>query len=239
MVLIIGLRGIKKQRDGRSVGKRILYSGTKENANDIPFLKGRDVFKYKINIPSNYLRNNYKEYLTPLDPFRYSPEFLKISPKIIYRQTANQIIAALDYDSNYLDKTVHLIVPKENINIDLKYILGIINSSLYNFLYLHISQETSGKAFSQVKTLFIKKLPIKLNANKNFIEKIAKNVENIITLKNSLDFEHSLEKQQSVREYEDQIDIMVYKLYDLTYQEVLTIDKDFSMPEEEYSNFKI
>ncbi len=37
---------------------------------------------------------------------------------------------------------------------------------------------------------------------------------------------------------ENQIDIMVYKLYDLTYQEVLTIDKDFSMSEEEYREYK-
>ena len=32
---------------------------------------------------------------------------------------------------------------------------------------------------------------------------------------------------------------MVYKLYNLTYQEVLTIDKDFSMSEEEYIGYKI
>ena len=31
---------------------------------------------------------------------------------------------------------------------------------------------------------------------------------------------------------------MVYKLYDLTYQEVLIIDKDFSISEEEYNIYK-
>lgn len=230
--------GNKKQRDGKSVGKRILYCGNKENERDIPFLKGRDIFKYKINIPNNFLRNNYQEYLTPHDTFRYSPEFLEISPKIIYRQTANQIIAALDYNSNYLDKTVHLIVPRENVNIDLKYILGLINSSLYNYLYSYISQETPGKAFSQVKTVFIKKLPIKRNINNDIVESIVKIVDAIINLTNSNDYEQNADKKHTVKEYENQIDIIVYKLYYLTYSEVKTIAPEFSLSEEEYNNFR-
>lgn len=232
-------KGNKKQRDGKSVGKRILYTGNKENVEDIPFLKGRDVFKYKINTPKNYLRCNYKDLLTPSDTFRYSVEFLRISPKIVYRQTANQIIAALDCNSNYLDKTVHLVVPKENVNIDLNYVLGLMNSSLYNFLYTHISQEAEGKAFSQVKTVFIKKLPIKLNADQNYINLIVQFVRRIIEIVNSSDFEISIKKQQAVKEYENQIDILVYKLYNLTYDEILVIDQNFSMSEEEYSNYVI
>ena len=49
----------------------------------------------------------------------------------------------------------------------------------------------------------------------------------------------NLEKQDAVKEYENQIDIMVYKLYDLTYSEVKTIDPNFSMPELEYNNYTI
>lgn len=32
---------------------------------------------------------------------------------------------------------------------------------------------------------------------------------------------------------------MVYKLYDLTYEEVLTIDKDVALSKEEYNNYKL
>jgi hypothetical protein len=38
---------------------------------------------------------------------------------------------------------------------------------------------------------------------------------------------------------EQEIDIMVYKLYALTYDEVLVIDKDFGMRREEYDNFTL
>jgi len=37
----------------------------------------------------------------------------------------------------------------------------------------------------------------------------------------------------------DQIDIMVYKLYDLTYEEVKVIDPGFALSKEEYENYKI
>ena len=40
-------------------------------------------------------------------------------------------------------------------------------------------------------------------------------------------------------ELEDKIDLMVYKLYELTYEEVLVVDKDFGLSEQEYDNFSI
>jgi adenine-specific DNA-methyltransferase len=35
------------------------------------------------------------------------------------------------------------------------------------------------------------------------------------------------------------IDLLVYKMYDLTYDEVKLVDKDFWLSEEEYNNYKI
>ena len=50
-----------------------------------------------------------------------------------------------------------------------------------------------------------------------------------------------LDKQQGKNTIvlEQQIDNMVYKLYELTYEEVKVIDPDFSLTKEEYENFKI
>ena len=38
---------------------------------------------------------------------------------------------------------------------------------------------------------------------------------------------------------EKEIDILVYKLYELTYDEVKVVEPDFSLSEEEYNNFKM
>lgn len=157
-------KGRGKTRGGNSIGKRVFYEGEKKDDNDIPFLKGRDVYRYFFTSPQNYLRYDYKKHLDPaVDTFRCSKDFLKITPKIIYRQTANKIIATIDTNSNYLDKTVHMVVPRNNVNLDLKFILALLNSSLFNFFYNYISQEVSGRVFAQVKTTYIKQLPAKKN----------------------------------------------------------------------------
>jgi len=45
------------------------------------------------------------------------------------------------------------------------------------------------------------------------------------------------EKQgRDIKEYEFQINQMVYKLYELTYEEVKIVDPDFLMSEEKYEN---
>jgi hypothetical protein len=38
---------------------------------------------------------------------------------------------------------------------------------------------------------------------------------------------------------EKEIDVLVYKFYELTYDEVIIIDKDFWLSEEEYKKIKI
>jgi len=127
----------------------------------IPLAKIGD--KWKLEESDYYLKHNYKDYLDDeKDVFRFNEEFMLISPKILYRQTASNIIAAIDTEKHCIDKTAHLIVPRENYShIDLRYVLALLNSKLYQYLYTYISQEEAGRAFAQVKTTYIKKLPFK------------------------------------------------------------------------------
>lgn len=75
--------------------------------------------------------------------------------------------------------------------------------------------------------------------NKDEEDKIVAIVDKIYEITNSEDYLGNKEKQDAVKEYEKQIDIMVYKLYDLTYHEVLIIDKDFELSEQDYNSFQI
>lgn len=58
-----------------------------------------------------------------------------------------------------------------------------------------------------------------------FIER----VEKILSLK---------KKNQDTTSLEKEIDVLVYKLYELTYDEVKIIDKDFWLSKAEYENYK-
>ena len=75
--------------------------------------------------------------------------------------------------------------------------------------------------------------------NKDEEDKIVAIVDKIYEITNSEDYLGNKEKQDAVKEYEKQIDIMVYKLYDLIYHEVLIIDKDFELSEQDYNSFQI
>jgi len=216
--------GKGKKRDGNSIGNRIFYRGIQLNQNDIPFLKGRDIERYRYTKPNNFLKYDYKKYLNNNDIFRYSQNFFEFTPKIIYRQTSSNIIATIDYDSLFLDKTVHLIIPKNNnIEVDLLFLLALLNSKFINYIYFYISQETKGRVFSQVKTTYIKQIPIRIchkDNQKIFIEIVNK----ILKIKKDEDYLMSLSKQKTVKQYENQIDLMVYKLYDLSVDEIEIVE---------------
>lgn len=47
------------------------------------------------------------------------------------------------------------------------------------------------------------------------------------------------EQTTTINETNKKIDLMVYKIYDLTYDEVKIVDPELGMEEEEYQNFKL
>jgi len=209
-------KGRGKKRGGNSIGDRVFYAGKQRYVADIPFLKGRDIQKWHVLPPSNFLRYDYDKLLDKgIDTLRFSHEFLEKKPKIVYRQTANNIIAAIDTSGCYLDKTVHLIVPRRSWeNCPASLLLGLLNSKLFAYLYSYLSQETEGRAFAQVKTTYIKKLPIPAVMPDHHIIEL---VDEILTAK-----ERNLDSDTSAWEWE--IDRLVYELYGLTEEEIAIVE---------------
>ncbi len=209
--------GRGKKRGGNSIGDRVFYATARRDRKDIPFLKGRDILKWTIQAPSNFLRHDYATCLDPkIDTFRFSEEFLKMKPKVVYRQTSGSIIAAIDAEGRYLDKTVHMIVPKNgwtNNELSERALLGLLNSRLFDYLYRHISQESEGRAFAQVKTTYIKKLPLPCRESKNVkaIERLVDCILQAPTDKKKESLEHSLNRE-------------VYELYELSPDEILLVE---------------
>ena len=206
--------GKGKTRDGDSIGDRVLYSGAKRNPDDMGYIKGRDFYKYSCPSISNYLRADYKGLLKNNDTFRFSPEILAITPKIIYRQTANSIIATMDKQSLLVDKTVHVIVPK-GYDYNIYLLLGLLNSKLFQYLYLNISQETKGRAFSQVKTVYIKQLPL-ITIDQESKEMIVQLVDQALVFGST---------GQPTKDIELKIDRLVYRLYNLASEEITLIEE--------------
>lgn len=199
---------------GDSVGSRILYSGKQLDDTDKSYLKGGDIFRYSQKVPSNYLRHNFEELLNENDVFRFSKDFFELNPKIIYRQTSKDIIATIDTNCNYNDKTVHIVVNNEESNFDLHFVLGLLNSSLLNF-YLHFYKQESGKAFAQIKTVDIKAMPFIFEEISSV--SIKQKVTQILSLKKE-------NPEADITLLEQEIDQMVYALYGLTEDEISIVE---------------
>lgn len=131
-----------------------------------------------------------------------------------------RLIATIIPAGYYLANSCNYIIRTNDY--DLKYILSIFNSCLMNWVFKRTSTN------SNVNCYEVELMPFKFNKNYNLI--LSKMVKKILFITNSDDYQQNKEKQ---------IDIMVYKLYDLTYDEVLTIDKEFTLSEQEYNTFKI
>ena len=79
--------------------------------------------------------------------------------KIILRQTADSLIANIDSLKRVNLNNVYNVGVKDK-DIDLLYILSLLNSKLLNFIYQTVSQE-KGRLFAEVKKINLAKLPIK------------------------------------------------------------------------------
>lgn len=151
---------------------------------------------------------------------------------ISLRKCQKPTFSFVDFDS-YVMQTFYSIKPND---INLKYLTALLNSKLIEY-WLKMQGKMQGDNY-QIDKEPLLNIPI-CKPNTDIQNKISNIVDLIYQATNSVDYMDSLYKQQEVMKHENQIDIMVYKLYGLTHQEVLTIDKDFTITEEEYNNYKI
>jgi len=221
---------------------KILLSLQKNDSNYRPILEGKDVNKYEINwggLWINYDHSLKKRIdINDLDTrqkkidFSLRDEKIFNDEKLIIRQTADHLITAYD-DAKFTSRhSTHLILKKPYSNVSLKYILALLNSKLINYYYSFLVPE-KGKVFAEVKIVNLEKLPI-IIANTNSESLIIEIVDQIIASKKQ-------NPQANTKQLEDQIDIMVYKLYNLTYEEVKIIDPEIEkiISKEEYEKFEV
>ena len=142
--------------------------------------------------------------------------------KIIIRQTADKITAAFDDKGFFVLNSIHVLKLKDDSPEEYKYVLGIINSKLCNFVYQQLTQE-EGRVFAEVKPKNIRKLYILKIAEKQKHQIIGV-VSKIISTTRSEDYLENRTRQVQGRALEKQIDQMVYQLYGLTEEEIRIVE---------------
>ena len=134
--------------------------------------------------------------------------------KIFYRKVGKELIATIAPKGVFYEQTIHSCHITDK-RVQIKFILGLFNSNLFKFYYRKTNSQ-GGDIFPQVRISSVENLPIKL-ADTKTQEKIEIIVDQILNKKsqgNSID----------TIDLENQIDQLVYKLYNLTEEEIKIIE---------------
>jgi type I restriction-modification system DNA methylase subunit len=132
------------------------------NATYKPILRGADIQRYSYTFNENYVLFD-KNLLWS----NTNETVFETSPKLINRQTSSNLIVAYDESKMYSLDSTHC-QTLINSSFSLKYLLCLENSKLLNHIYNFLVYE-GGRAFAQVKTVNLKKLPIQKCSEKDLI----------------------------------------------------------------------
>lgn len=231
------------------VRKRLLLSNASNEIIIKNMLQGRNVRKWYYNQSDEYLlqtgfdlniKDDYPDIFNHLNQFfedmvnrsdqgkkwwnlracQYYGEFEK-DEKIIWGLTAAKWAFSLDTRKHYLPSNGYIMTSSE---IPCKYLLGVLNSSLLHHYFKYIGVMTAGGAYT-LKAATIEALPFKTVGPQDEIIQL---VDTILAVK-------ATNHDADVSDEEAKIDLLVYKMYGLTYSEVLLVDPAFDLPENEYN----
>ncbi|MHB1146479.1 MAG: TaqI-like C-terminal specificity domain-containing protein, partial [Lutibacter sp.] len=134
--------------------------------------------------------------------------------KLMFRRVSSSLIFTYDNEQFYALNTL-VIVNKidSKVGPDLKFILGLMNSKLMNYIYSNKFKSTK-TVFSEIQARSIKELPI---------PKIRSEIEKqmIVLADKVISFK---KLNDDTTDLEAQIDQLVYELYELTEDEIKIVE---------------
>ncbi len=144
------------------------------------------------------------------------------SEKIIVAGMTKKLECVLDKGECYAAKSTTIILPGEK---DLRFLLAILNSKLISFWYqLFFKSLSLAGGFIRIGGHELAKVPL-VDATPGAEKKLVKLVDQILAITKSPDYFDNCAKQAKVKKLEAEIDKLVYKLYDLTPEEIKIVEE--------------
>ena len=173
-----------------------------------PILRGKDVRRYQILDPHLFV--NYGKHLA-------CPRTCSIfeQPKILIREAGAKITATYDDQKFYIMSSLYNAILKDE-SYSLKYILALINSSLFQYLMNKLTFEKTKGAFTKAKIFHYYDLPVKA-ISLDQQKRIVTIVDEILHMK-------AVNPDCNTNLYEQSIDNLVYELYGLSEAEIKMVE---------------
>lgn len=179
--------------------------------NTYKYLEGKDVLRYGLNWSKGYLQ---------FGPHLAEPRIFH-GPKLIIREITGTFPRCLNVtytDQTYLFNISNIaIVPRSGSSVHLKYVLALLNSKLLSYYFIKNTAKSVRQMFPKLILKDLRVFPIKVVSEQQQISLIEIADEILAAKENSLQTDTSL--------LESEIDQLVYKLYDLTEDEIKIIEQ--------------
>jgi hypothetical protein len=213
-------KGVPKQTK-KIVKEKPFVTNKKTDRTFRPLLRGSLMNRYQINWDKNYWIK-FGDWLA--EP-RYSANY-DAKEKIVIRQTGDRLVATLDTKQFIVRDNLYTIIPNDK-TINLKYILGLLNSTFLSWYYQNLINPEKGEALAQVKRGHLAQLPI-AKANKIHETDIIKLVDQLLKLnaqKTEVKYSPRLNQiEEKIAYCEDKINSIVYQLYGLNEEEIKIVE---------------
>lgn len=183
-----------------------LLAKEQKDANWEPAINGRNINQFNISFENDYvLRSDKLHSALPVD--------IVNSPKIYFQRMRKislfpRIVAAYDNSNIHGLYTCSVIYPKRDVNINLKYVLAVINSHLINVWYKNYDTDI------EIKLTSVKNIPLP-QVDDQLSNKFSEIVDKISEAKRLNNDTLDLIKE---------LNAIVYKLFDLTEDDIKAIE---------------
>jgi hypothetical protein len=184
----------------------------------VPILEGKQVARYRCDVPGKALRLDYRpkagEYFTIRAKERYT------AARFVIRQTAGfPIVGPREHADYFRNSLLALYAPTNGM--DVRYLVGLLNSRLLRYVYTQTVRESRQKAFPQVKVRALRALPVRRIDFRNASD-VALHAEIVAFVQQML--------ARPTDAGDRRIDQLVYRLYGLTDKEITNVQQALSAP---------
>jgi len=197
-------RGIKTSND-----KRFLFK-EKINNEYYRIIRGRNIKAYQINFDNEFIWYRPDLMKEKIGSLPHTKELFLAPEKIITQRvnSSGQLLVTYDREQFFCLDTTNVSSKIFNDNYSLKFLVGIMNSKLINWWF---NDEFKNPTISGYE---LHQIPIRTSEILN--RRIENLVENVLTSKKN--------PEADTTDLENQIDQLVYELYELTEEEIEVIE---------------
>ncbi len=191
--------------------KRLWHSPTKSKEYFIQEVFGRDITKYSLTPKGEFIK--YGKHCASYVDLKFFTE-----PRLLVREITNPTIIACYTEEELINDPQLIVIIQKDKNFSLKLLWGILNSKLATFYHFNHSPKSTKGAFPKILVQDLKDFPIPIISDVEQ-KKIVDLVETVFVEKNN-------NTNADTKKIEDEINNLVYKIYNLTLEDIEIIKQN-------------